>query len=158
MYRDTVTLYNKYQVEGKDYWQPTILKDVDVNVTNALTESGAGRGYRSTSFGTVAEDTAKLHIKLKGEKSNITVQEHGFKFPKDWKSSSSVAGCITFQPDCDFFWIGEETDLSPKEDESFMSGTIGGFYDYMNKNHDNVYVITNYSVFSVIPHFEVIGK
>lgn len=43
-------------------------------------------------------------------------------------------------------------------DEDYQSRRDGGFYDYMNKNHDNVFLITNVGTYTLIPHFEIGGK
>lgn len=50
------------------------------------------------------------------------------------------------------------TDVIADEDyESGISST--GFYDFMNKNHDFVFLITNVGgPYTLIPHFEIGGK
>ena len=42
----------------------------------------------------------------------------------------------------------------PVSDERYRNG----FYNYMNRNYDNVFAITNVSKFNLIPHFEITAR
>ena len=43
-------------------------------------------------------------------------------------------------------------------DEDYTSRTNNGFYDYLNKKMDNVFLITSVGSYTLIPHFEIGGK
>lgn len=55
----------------------------------------------------------------------------------------------------DFFWAGEWTGGSVVYDNNYGDQT---FYDYMLANYDFVFAITSVGFFSVLPHFEVVGR
>ena len=133
MYKDTITLFNRYNGE----WIPTVLHNVDLN---------ADRGAIMQTYGASSTDNAKLHLEVKDGK----VDNHPVLSPKEYAGEG-----ITFRSgnDFDFFWHGvweagvqNETDY-PK-----------GFYDYMRRMYDGVYAITSVAVYSVIPHYEILAK
>ena len=75
--------------------------------------------------------------------------------PKAWAAqvNDELPDSITFGPE-DFFWQGEWTGGMVTEGDY-----RNGFYQYMNSNRDNVYKITSVGgPYTVIPHFEILGK
>ena len=78
--------------------------------------------------------------------------------PKKWAKqiNDTLGHTVTFASG-DFFIEGEH-DEKMIADEDYQSRRDGGFYDYMNKNHDNVFLITNVGTYTLIPHFEIGGK
>ena len=153
MYDKTVTVFNYYEsaTTGKVYWYPHVLPDVDL-----ITDHGA----ILKKYGPDSSDNAVLHISYVLDGGNVMVQQRGdspiiWLSPKAWSKqvNDDLPGSITFGPD-DFFWLGEWT-----------GGTVagdnyrGGFYQWMNSQRDNVYKITSVGgPYTVIPHFEILGK
>ena len=72
--------------------------------------------------------------------------------PKEWDKTEDS---VTFSTDGDFFWWGEwrngivsDSDYDPE-----------GFYAKMNREHDYVFAVSAVGgPYSVIPHFEILGK
>lgn len=135
MYNDTVTLFNR----GDGEWYPTVLKGVNLNMDKAAINH---------QYGEKSADSAILNIPYTGDK---IVAGKPWKPPKEWDGSDS----ITFQTgnDFDFFWLGEWTEGTVAD-----ADYKGGFYQHMNKTHDYVFAISAVAWFTVIPHFEVVGK
>jgi hypothetical protein len=73
--------------------------------------------------------------------------------PKEWdRTEDSIT--FTSGTNFDFFWKGEwtggivsDSDYGPE-----------GFYDYMNRTYDYVFAISSVAMYSVIPHFEIMGR
>lgn len=150
MYDKTITVFNKY-VNQKDEisWYPTVIKGVQLIVDKSA-------NIEKTGLDTA--DTATLHV-LYGVVSNEKVVS-GKKYlePKKWAKqiNDTLGHTVTFSSG-DFFIEGEH-DEKMIADEDYQSRRDGGFYDYMNKNHDNVFLITNVGTYTLIPHFEIGGK
>ncbi|MBR2680494.1 MAG: hypothetical protein IKE23_07040 [Exiguobacterium sp.] len=144
MYVDTITLFNRFYDNGKLYWRATVLPYVDLNADKAK--------IRQT-YGETSGDNAMLHIAYTGKNR---VQNVVFVNPKDYALLGDTSGYITFNSGdkFDFFMNGAWTGNSIIEDEGYPKG----FFDYMKKHKDEVYAITSYAKYSVIPHFEVTGK
>ena len=145
MYKDTVTIFNRLD----DTWYPSVLFGVNVNTDKASIIA---------KYGENSQDNSVLNIKytLDGEKRKIGEKE--WLSPKVWRSQSEVEeDTITFAPgqDFDFFYVGDWGSEDPISDADYG---IDGFYGYMNEKYDEVYAITSVSAFSLIPHFEVVGK
>ena len=49
--------------------------------------------------------------------------------------------------------MGEWEGTEPVNDDDY-----NGFFNYMSKKYDYVFRITNVSILSVIPHFEITGR
>lgn len=134
MHNDTVTLFNR----GEGIWYPTVLKGVNLNIDKANINQ---------RYGEKSSDSAVLNIPYTGDK---IIAGKPWKPPMEWEP-----GTITFRDgnDFDFFWLGE-WDGGEVADADYK----GGFYQWMNKNHDYVFAVSAVAWFSVIPHFEVVGK
>ena len=54
----------------------------------------------------------------------------------------------------DFFMVGEWDGEDTINDGDFDKG----FYNYMSATRDGVYTVTSVARYSVIPHFEILGR
>ena len=138
MYSDKITLFNR----KADTWYATILSGVDLN---------ADKAAMVEKYGATSKDKALLHVKYTMQGGGVVVGGSTYLPPKEWQAAQSG---ITFQ-EGDFFWAGEWTGAATISDDAY---TIDGFYDYMNANYDGVYIISSVAMYSVIPHFEIVGK
>ena len=151
MYKDTVTLFNRYTTEDrKIVWYPTVLHGVNLNVDKASIIA---------KYGSNSQDNAVLNVKYHSGDDAIMVGDKRYLLPKEWskQTEDTLAESLTFttgKEEFDFFYEGEWESGEPILDDDYTSG----FYSYMNNNYDNVFAITSVSKFSVIPHFEVVGK
>lgn len=146
MYQDTITLFNRKPGErGKgDTWYPTVIKGVNMN---------ADRAAILAKYGADSQDNASLYIRYKKSADTILVADKPWMSPKEW---DRTVDSLTFTSgtNFDFFWKGEWTG-GIVSDADF--GTEG-FYDYMNRMHDYVFAISSVAQYSVIPHFEIMGR
>lgn len=151
MYKDTVTLFNRYTTKDrKIIWYPTVLHGVNLNVDKASIVA---------KYGSNSQDNAVLNVKYRSKDDVVTVGGKRYLFAKEWNKQTEdvLADSLTFASDkeeFDFFYEGEWESDEPILDGDYTSG----FYSHMNKTYDNVFAITSVSKFSVIPHFEVVGK
>lgn len=150
MYDKTITVFNKY-VNQKDeiFWYPTIIKGVQLIVDKSA-------NIEKTGLDTA--DTATLHVLYRMVSDEKVVSGKKYLEPKKWvkQINDTLGHTVTFA-NGDFFIEGEH-DEKMIADEDYQSRRDGGFYDYMNKNHDNVFLITNVGTYTLIPHFEIGGK
>lgn len=150
MYDKTITVFNKY-VNQKDevYWYPTVVKGVQLIVDKSA-------NIEKTGLDTA--DTATLHVMYQPAdgKKVISAKEH--LEPKKWAKqiNDTLGKTLTFA-NGDFFIEGEYSEKMVA-DEDYQSRSNGGFYDHMNRNNDNVFLITNVGTYTLIPHFEIGGK
>ena len=137
MFSKTITLYSLHN----DVWYPTVLHGCSLVVDKSA---------RQAQTGLENEDKAILHI----PKKSITAAGVEVVGPKEYNSLPSPTGYITFQEGSGFFIEGE-SDYSIVNDDDYISG----YYDYLNKSMDGVYLITSASSeYSLIPHYEITGK
>lgn len=149
MYNDTVTLFCRYESRLGDTWYPTILHDVNLNMDKAAIIS---------KYGTESQDNVALNVRYQIHDGKKMVGDKQWLPPKEWdrqtndllSSSLTFTGGQTF----DFFYVGEWPDENPISDDEYLNG----FFDYMNKKHDYIFAITSVGIYSVIPHFEIMGK
>lgn len=130
----TVTIYNFY--DGKYY--PTIIENVEFQYTKASSYNGAAINI---------DDTVVLNIHLEG-------LDKPYRKPKSWNGDT---GSFTIDPNGkkDFFAVGGYgTEIIDDEADEYSSG----FYKYMRKKYDDVYLINSVAEFKLIPHIEVGGK
>lgn len=151
MYKDTVTLFNRHTTKDrKIIWYPTVLRGVNLNVDKASIVA---------KYGSNSQDNAVLNVKYYSSDDAVMVGDKKYLLPKEWKKQTedALVKPLTFttgKEEFDFFYEGVwESDIPIMDDDY-----TGGFYSYMNNNYDNVFAITSVSKFSVIPHFEVVGK
>lgn len=153
MYDKTITVFNGYasKTTGKSYWYPHILSGVDL-----ITD----RGAILKKYGPDSTDNAALHIAYTPNGEKVMAQQSDGSVvpwlpPKAWAAqvNDDLPDSITFGPE-DFFWQGEWTGGVVVDDDY-----RNGFYQYMNSSRDNVYKITSVGgPYTVIPHFEILGK
>lgn len=151
MYDKTVTVFNKHIKGKKVYWYPHVLTGVDLIID---------KGANIAKTGLDGADTAELHVRYAPEGGSIMIGGVEWLAPKAWAAQEEerLSQTLTFASG-DFFCEGEY----PAEvvaDEDYNTGIVStGFFDYMNKNHDYVFLITNVGgPYTVIPHFEIGGK
>ena len=141
MYRDTITLFNYYNGN----WYSTVLNNVDLN---------ADRAAILARYGAESSDRAQLHVAYQLT-ADGTVKIGSNKYVKP-ESYTGAAGTITFASGnlfsffSSFAWDGEAV-ISDDDYEA-------GFYNYLNSLSGEVYAVSSVAMYSVIPHFEVMGK
>ena len=149
MYTETVTIFNKLKTAQGTTWYPTVLHNVDLIVD---------KGANITKTGLESADTAKLHIKYTLTDGNITIAGKLYKRPNGWKAQSEmeIAVSLTFASGADFFIRGDYPETPVNDTDPLYKN---GFYDYINKTRDDVYLVSNVGgPYSVMPHFEIGGK
>lgn len=146
MYHDKITLFNRKpggRGEG-DTWYPTVIDGVNLNIDRAAILA---------KYGAESQDNAMLSIRYQKDGENIMVAEKPWMPPKAWdKTEDSLT--FTAGTNFDFFWAGE-WDGGIVSDADYGDE---GFYNYMNRTHDYVFAISSVALYSVIPHFEIMGK
>ena len=145
MYRDTITLFNRKPGGASgDTWYPTIIENVDLNIDRAAILA---------KYGAESQDNAVLHIRYTKDGENVMIAGKPWMSPKEWDQTEDA---ITFTggTQFDFFWMGE-WDKGIVTDAEYMDE---GFYNFMNRTHDYVFAVTSVAMYSVIPHFEIMGK
>lgn len=153
MYNDTVTIFCRYQSKLGDMWYPFVLHNVDVNTDKASIIA---------KYGTDASDNAQLHIKYQFRDGAKMIGDKKWLPPKEWdrQTNDQLSDTITFTggENFDFFWIGEWTGDIPIADDD-PQWSRKGFFAEMNSRYDYVFAITSVGgPYSVIPHFEILGK
>lgn len=155
MYNDTITLFNRVpnRVHG-DRWYPTVIHGVDVNMDRAAIIKAMKQD---------TGDSVKLHVKYTKDADGMLIGGKRYALPKEYSKVAEPQNYITFKSgkNFDFFYVGEWANENPIDDEDYAGSNTpyDGFYDYMNSEYDNVFAITTVSgAYSVIPHFEILGK
>ena len=145
MYKNTITLFNrKSGGSGGDTWYPTLIRNVNLNIDRAAILA---------KYGAEAQDNAVLHIRYTKDGEDILVSGKPWMPPKAWdgtEDSVTFSGGSKF----DFFWLGEWTGGIVTDSEY----PTEGFYGFMNRTHDYVFAISSVAIYSVIPHFEIMGR
>ena len=158
LYKQTVTLFQRVTViensgdshAGKTvttHWVPILLENVHLIVDRAIIVA---------TYGEQATDNARLHVRYNRSGTDAIVAGRVYYTPKDFARLGDSSGAISFKFGelFDFFIEGDYTDLGVVNDDSYKNG----FYNYMNRTFDNVFVITNVSKYNLIPHFEITAK
>ena len=150
MYNDTITLFcRKPGGRGQgDLWIPTIIRNVNLNIDRAAIMA---------KHGAQSQDRAALSIRYVKENDGIYVP-CGASKKKLWMPPMKWAGAedtFTFKSgtDFDFFWQGE-WDGGAVSDADYD----GGFFNYMNRTCDDCFAVTSVARYSVIAHFEIMGR
>lgn len=149
MYKDTVTLFCRYESRLGDTWYPTILRNVNLNMDKAAIIA---------KYGAESKDNAVLNIKYHIADAGIMVGDKIWLPPKEWdrQTNDLLPKSLTFTGGqaFDFFWVGEWNDEEPIADDNYTYN----FYNHMNDIYDYVFAITSVGgPYSVIPHFEIMG-
>jgi hypothetical protein len=150
MYTDTITLFNRKESRAGDTWYPTVLRNVQLNMDRASVIA---------KYGQESRDNAVLHVRYKEQGSNKIVAGKPWLPPKQWDAAAEPANTVTFTAGdrFDFFWLGKWDGSGVITDADYAAD--GDFYTYMNRIHDNVFAISSVGgPYSVIPHFEIMGR
>jgi hypothetical protein len=147
MYKDTITLFNRKPGErGQgDTWYPTVIRKVNLNIDRAAILA---------KYGSESQDNAMLSVPYEFDHmGNALVAGKRWMPPKEWDQTDST---ITFESgnDFDFFWKGEWSGGAVNDSDYGEEG----FYNHMNRTHDYVFAVSSVAKYSVIPHFEIMGK
>lgn len=143
MYLDTVTLFNYHSATNK--WYPTVLTGVD---------AGEDVSGKKDEMGIQNEDRTILLVPCAANKTvNVGIKSKPYLSPKEYAKVQNPANFITFDKEQDFFVIGEYN-TSPIDDDT----EADGLYHRLNDERDGVYAIKSCSFYSLLPHFEIIGK
>lgn len=149
MYTDTITLFNRKVGTEGDTWYPSVLRNVQVNTDKAAILA---------KYGAESADSAVLHVRYSRDGNSKLVCGKPWLPPKEWQALSNPATAITFAigTQFDFFWLGDWGNEDPVYDADYSDT---GFYTHMNKTHDFVFAVSSVcGPYSVIPHFEIMGK
>lgn len=149
MHNDTITLFNRFQGKEGDTWYATIIHGVNLNIDKASIMA---------KYGTDSRDSVVLNIPYKLDGQNKMVAGKQLKPPKEWAASDTHDSTLTFNDGntFDFFMVGEWDGKSVISDDDYLSDN--SFYQYMNRTHDYVFAISAVGIYTVIPHFEIMGK
>lgn len=150
MYKDTITLFNRKEGNEGDTWYPTVLHNVHLNMDRAAILA---------KYGAESADDAVLNVRYIQVGENKVVGNKPWQPPKLWDKLLDPKKALTFTPGTrfDFFWLGDWGNEDPVQDADYFSDT--DFYTYMNRTHDFVFAISSVGgPYSVIPHFEIMGK
>ena len=150
MYKDTITLFNRKEGDEGDTWYPTVLRNVHLNMDRATI---------LVKYGPNAADSAVLNVRYIPDGENKMVARKRWVPPKVWQACDKPSQSITFSTGTkfDFFWVGDWGNEDPIHDADYS--TDMDFYTYMNRTHDYVFAVSSVGgPYSVIPHFEILGK
>lgn len=148
MYQDTITLFNR----TGDTWRATVLPHVDLNADQAALIAKYGAG---------SKDKASLHVRFTPTASGDGVEGGNSRLftVKGPKEYTAADGTIAFRPAStgevlDFFLEGAWDGEPVIQDSAYDAG----FFDHLSATRDGVYTITSVARYSVIPHFEILGR
>lgn len=154
MYNETVTLFMQYRDRQRNvYWYPSVLRNAHLNMDKSAIIA---------KYGPDSQDNATLNVRYtRDEDGNIVVGGKRWLPPKEWDNqlNDDYSNTITFADGTafDFFYVGEWPDEDVIADEDYDMSE--GFYNYMNNKYDYVFAITAVGgPYSVIPHFEIMGR
>ena len=159
------------QVKNKTYMLPKVYAESGNPLVNFTL--GYGDNFDFIMEGAFAEET--LSAVTSKASLSVSVDEAAWK-----KSELGVTGIYVFTYDgSEWLYGGVAADLEaygisvsgdPVENDKITvkyvsaEGPINdndyrnGFYNYMNRNYDNIFAISNVSKFNLIPHFEIGAK
>ena len=148
MYKDTVTVFNRYVDSFKNtIWYPHVISGVNLIVDKAVI---------TAKYGEVSKDNAVMNVRYHVVDSAVMVGDKPYLTPKEWERqvNDDLPKSITFTSgnDFDFFMLGNYGSEEPINDEN------GRFYSDMQREYDDVFAITSVAKYTVIPHFEIVGK
>ena len=144
IYRQTITLFNRRTVNEVTAWYPFLIEGVHLIMDKSIIIS---------TYGEQSQDNVKIHIRYVPSEDGAVVNGKVYMLPKQWnrEGDPSKNFTLSFGDNFDFIMEGDYGSDVPVMDDAYPKG----FYNYMNKNYDNVFAISNVSKFNLIPHFEV---
>ena len=148
LYKQTVTLFNRITLATDEVvWRPTVLNGVHLIVNKASSWN---------SYGGSNTDTVTLNVRYLVKDGEAYISGKKYYEPKAFRRLGYPEDGITFcfgnNDDADFFIEGVYGDGEDIHDDAFERK---GFYNYINKKYDNVFVVKSASKFNLIPHFEI---
>ena len=148
MYKDTVTLFNRYvDSMGNTMWFPHVLTDVNINIDKAVINS---------KYGEESKDNAVLNVKFTVKDNKNNVGNLVYLNPKEWERqvNDELPNFITFKGgnDFDFFVVGKY------DSEEFIEDEKGTFFREIQQEYDYVFAVTSVAKYDLISHFEILGK
>lgn len=144
IYKQTITLFNRKTVDGVTMWHPFVIDGVHLIMDKSIIIS---------TYGEQSQDNARVHIRYTPTGSGALVNGKIYMLPKEWNRAGEPSENFTlgYGDNFDFIMEGNYGSLDPIADSDYRNG----FYNYMNKNYDNVFAISTVSKFNLIPHFEI---
>lgn len=155
MYKDTITVFNRYSSELGEIWYPHVIKDVHLIKDRASIRE---------KYGSDSSDSAALSIRYQMIDDKMLIGDIQYKPPKEWarQVNEELPASLTFNDNgelFDFFVEGDVLEELDQENGMILDSQYkNGFYNYMNKKHDFCYAITSVGTYQLIPHFEILGK
>nr|DAE40500.1 MAG TPA: hypothetical protein [Caudoviricetes sp.] len=140
MHDQTVTLYNYHEPTG--CWYTTVLDNVTLT---------AARSSSATQHGAANGDTLSISIPATADK---TAGSRRYIGPKAYSARDAPGEFFTFWPEHDFVVVGRCPLERPVSEDDYDNG----LYHEMNREQDEVYMITSAAFYGLIPHFEVEGR
>ena len=141
MFDRTITVFNYKKDTGK--WHGTVL----THVTFAATD-GAASGSRGTN------NSSHVSISIRCTKNRVLKGSIQYFHPLEYQNLDSVDEAITFTPEVDFMVLDEAMSQLDYIDDDYEDG----LYHYLNMTKTNVFMITDATFYSLIPHFVVTGR
>lgn len=133
MFDREITLFN---LHGKK-WYTTLFTGVQMNAVSAKT---------ATTHGLNNGDTVEIIINLPCEGEYVE--------PKAYAALSDPAGYFTFAPGSSFIVAGNHMEDEQLEQDDYEQE----LYHELNTALDGVYMVTSAVYYSLIPHFEIVGR
>lgn len=157
MYDTAVTIFNYYESATARLWYPHVLSGTHLETD---------RGAMLKKYGPESQDGAELHIDYTDKDGQKIITDSAGKAlvwlpPKAWAKqvNDDLAESITFNPATDFFWKGLWAGDSPINDADYTDRRDEGFRAYMQRTEDFVFLMSTVGgPYTVIPHFELLGK
>ena len=148
MFTDTITVFNYYKDSLKNVtWYPTVIHGVNLLIDKAAIVA---------KYGAESKDNALLNIHYQTVDGQIMVDGKPYFPPKEWErqTNDKLPETITFASGTgfDFFMLGDYGS------EEMIKDDKGTFFRDIQQEYDNVYAITSVAEYTVIPHFEIVGK
>ena len=115
----------------------------------------ADRAALTAKYGSACNDKAVLHIRYVWQ-DGYMVGGKQYLTPLIWQAEDDPSGAVTFQSGegFDFFMEGAWPDKGPVADGDWP----GGFYEHLARTRDGVYAVSSMAMYSLISHFEVMGR
>ena len=153
IYKQTATVFNRRDIGGVTYWYAVVIPNVHLVTDMSIIIS---------TYGEQSQDNAMLHIRYTRSGKDALIQTDSgiltYMTPKVFQRDGVFGENITFASgdDFDFIMAGEYPGLvgSLINDEEYPKG----FFNYVNKEFDEVYAISRAAKFELIPHFELTAR
>lgn len=143
MFDRTITIYSYRRSEDRYYG--TVIRNCTVQTTESSSDFSKGSGGSDRISISIRCDAGKKVITGNGKKQYLTA--------KAYQAAESISDKFSMTPEADFIVLGERTDLVVVDGEY-----PNGFYQFLNIASDDVFMISNVSYYSLIPHFTVTGR